>query len=280
MRKKLNGTEYEYIDPTGNITVLVTDEVNIKSQPEVADMIMKAEPACEQTGFIFGSQKADIGLRMAAGEFCGNATMSAAALHCDMNALAVGCSKKVTVDASGCARPVEVNITRTTDRKSRHIYAGAVNMPEPVKISSHVLPYSGKDYELPVVEFEGISHIIVRDGLPELADGDAETAIRTWCSLLGADALGIMKISSEESSPGDAPYTNIGIYLKPLVYVSKTDTLFWENSCASGTTAVGAYYREIYKRSDIKITAREPGGVLTAECKGRRSLILGGTVAI
>lgn len=49
--------------------------------------------------------------------------------------------------------------------------------------------------------------------------------------------------------------------LKPLVYVRDADTLFWENSCASGTAALGKYLSEKYNKL-IDIDVNEPGGVI------------------
>ncbi|MBQ8006219.1 MAG: hypothetical protein IJ245_01095, partial [Lachnospiraceae bacterium] len=134
MRKSYDGIEYEYIDPTGNITVLVTTLVDIKSQPEIADMIMKMEPTCEQVGFVGISDKGDIKLRMAAGEFCGNATMSTAALLCDKRGMSEGESKSVSVESSGCRDLVGVNITRNKDSDNIHVYSGQVDMPLPKRI--------------------------------------------------------------------------------------------------------------------------------------------------
>lgn len=49
--------------------------------------------------------------------------------------------------------------------------------------------------------------------------------------------------------------------LKPLVYVPGADTLFWENSCASGTAALGTYLAKKYNKA-IDLDINEPGGVL------------------
>jgi diaminopimelate epimerase len=52
--------------------------------------------------------------------------------------------------------------------------------------------------------------------------------------------------------------------LTPLVWVSGADTLFWENSCASGTSAVGAWLaREA--RTSIQRDLIQPGGTLHIE---------------
>ena len=280
MRKSYDGIEYEYIDPTGNITVLVTTLVDIKSQPEIADMIMKMEPTCEQVGFVGFSDKGDIKLRMAAGEFCGNATMSTAALLCDKRGMSEGESKSVIVESSGCKDLVGVNITRNKDSDNIHVYSGQVDMPLPKRIRRCDFTFRGSVYELPVVEFDGISHIIMNESVNILSDMEAEDAVRKWCDDISADALGIMKISSETISVSEDKSNdyNIEINMRPLVYVKEINSLFWENSCASGTTAVGAYYVNQHKGASISLTAHEPGGVLSVFSRNDGHLILSGTV--
>ena len=282
MRKSLNGIEYEYIDPTGNITVLVTSAFDISRQPLVADMIMKAEPTCEQVGFVGISKKADTRLRMAAGEFCGNATMSAAALYCDGRGMCGGESKSVSVESSGCKDNVEVYITRIADSGSMHIYSGRVDMPLPQRIRICDFTFRESVYELPVVEFDGISHIIMKDDGNKLTDTEAEDAVRKWCDDICADALGIMKISSETVSASEdrSIDINIEIDMRPLVYVKAIRSLFWENSCASGTTAVGAYYVNQYKESSVFLTAHEPGGILSVNSGSNGHIILCGNVSL
>ena len=75
---------YCILDPTGNITALAESPVAHGDQPAAAEAIMRRHPEVEQVGFVrFGADAAGglAGeLRMAGGEFCGNASMSAAAL--------------------------------------------------------------------------------------------------------------------------------------------------------------------------------------------------------
>ena len=282
MRKSLDGIEYNYIDPTGNITVLVSSKVDINLQPEIADMIMKIEPTCEQVGFVDNSDKADIRLRMAAGEFCGNATMSTAALFCEGHTTGVGKSETVSVESSGCDHVIEVNITRLPDIDNRHAYTGAVDMPPVKEIKNHSFEYMGRRFDCPLVMFEGISHIIFNEDSNMLSEKEAEEAIRKWCDDISCDALGIMHISSETVSDpiGGNSDINIEINLRPLVYVRKIESLFWENSCASGTTAVGAYYAKQSPGHSALLTAHEPGGVLSVHSRNDGHLILSGTVLI
>ena len=71
---------YRIFDPTGNITALVEEAVDVSRQPSVAADIMQKHSNVEQVGFV--SLDGDLpALRMAGGEFCGNASMSAAALY-------------------------------------------------------------------------------------------------------------------------------------------------------------------------------------------------------
>ena len=123
----------------------------------------------------------------------------------------------------------------------------------------------------------------------------AEKLAPVWCRYLQAEAIGLMFLSLEKRK------------LTPLVYVPAAGTMVWENSCASGTTAVGAWLasremtsremtsremtvremtvREMTVREPadkekeiVRLSLNEPGGVLeiAAEASGR--LLLTGTV--
>ena len=70
--------EYCVLDPTGNITILVTTPVPVALQPRIAAELMRIIPESEQVGFLSQDDSCDIALRMAGGEFCGNASMCAA----------------------------------------------------------------------------------------------------------------------------------------------------------------------------------------------------------
>ena len=74
----LKSIDYCVLDPTGNITILVTSSVPVHLQPQIASQLMNLEPEAEQVGFLSRDDSCDIALRMAGGEFCGNASMCAA----------------------------------------------------------------------------------------------------------------------------------------------------------------------------------------------------------
>jgi diaminopimelate epimerase len=140
-------------------------------------------------------------------------------------------------------------------------FTGSVNMPAPGKIETRALPGAGKH---PVVSFDGISHIILEE--PILKE-DAEVLAGEWCRALGADAVGLMFLDRAQDT------------LTPLVYVPSAGTLFWENSCASGTTAVGAYLAAESGKHVVK-ALRQPGGELTVDAYPDGALTITGTVRL
>lgn len=248
--------EIRYIlaDPTGNRTVLVETPVRADRQPAVAAGLMELEPTAEQAGFLGRSEKADVALRMAGGEFCANATMSAAVL-CGMRTGKT--AGRVSVEVSGAPEPVAVEIAAGEDG----LWQGVVQLPRPGAIESVQFP---DGQTCPVVSFDGISHVILECVMPA---AEAETLARRRCAFLSADALGLMFLDRAQSK------------LTPLVYVPRVDTLFWETSCGSGTAAVGAFLAAEAGRP-VTAALRQPGGTLTVEASPDGELRLCGTVRI
>ena len=289
---------FSILDPTGNITALVESEVSIDRQPSVAAGIMDLYEDVEQVGFVGFSRNdvhmgcdsntgmadnnchIDCQLRMAGGEFCGNAAMSAAVLYHIRNMSAEDgrfssndqagsndqiSSKKtdvpvsVVLRVSGSSVPIEVKLFRDSCIE----YRTAIHMPPALSITEKIFVFKLQDgtsmgAPLPIVELEGISHIIVEDRSPLFfisERGDyAERAIRQWQAELGADGLGLMFLSSLPT----------GIGMKPLVYIPRGDTIFWERSCASGTCAVGIH-RAWKEARSVELTLQEPGGSLSVK---------------
>ena len=245
----MTDVRYALLDPTGNQTVLVESPVPAESQPLIAGQIMEREPDAEQVGFL--SPRPDgVSMRMAGGEFCGNAAMSAAVLYAMDRGIREGV---IPVAVSGTPEPVSVRVSGLPDGSVR----GTVSMPLPLSVKEESFP-GGKRY--PVVRFHGISHVILESPLPR---AEAEAAAPVWCGYLGAESVGLMM------------YDRAAKTLAPLVHVPAADTLFWENSCASGTTAVGAFLAE--KEGAVSLSVRQPGGTLHIE-RTAGGLYLTGTV--
>lgn len=258
MDELCGGVRYSILDPTGNITALVESAVEVAMQPAVAAGIMRRHPEVEQVGFVgpSASQNADNRLRgtlrMAGGEFCGNATMSAAALC----ALRAGVGERgtqltVSMAVSGASEPVEVLLRRETDGS----FAAGVHMPDALGIEPVELAFGEMQGCLSLVRMEGISHLVIEPSSPFFCllerPEDAEQAVRQWCHALSADGLGLMFL--EEGSAARR--------MTPLVFVPGADTVFWESSCASGSSAVGMCLAN-REGALVDLSLAEPGGKL------------------
>ncbi len=251
--------QYCIMDPTGNITALVESRVAVARQPSAAAEIMKRHPEVEQVGFL---QFADAGgdsvraeLRMAGGEFCGNAAMCAAALLLLRKRQESGSSREtVRLRISGAAQPVEVRLRQEADGSFR----AAVRMPPALEVGEREFAFGTTRERLPLVRMQGISHVVIR---PDSAffslqedRSSAEKAVKEWCAVLEADGLGLMFL--EEREP---PFR-----LTPLVYVPGSGTVFWETSCASGSSAVGMYL-SANSGGAVSLELLEPGGSLSVK---------------
>ena len=262
---------YTILDPTGNITALVETPVDIQNQPAAADVIMQRHPEVEQVGFVSfpsdvpvsctgsGNGSVQVRLRMAGGEFCGNASLCAAALYearrspdfPASEAASLNNAIRILLEVSGASKPVEVRLVR----QSLRLFEGSVKMPPALKIEQLSFTCESMTAPLPLVRMEGISHLIIEPdsvffSLKERRP-EAEKAIRSWCRSLSLEGLGCMFVDIRPSIP----------CLTPLVYIPGGETVFWENSCASGTSAAGMYLAQKTK-APVDLSFQEPGGIL------------------
>ncbi|MBQ9248820.1 MAG: hypothetical protein IJ179_00460 [Oscillospiraceae bacterium] len=252
--------QYSIFDPTGNITALVESPVPVVRQPAVAAELMARHPEVEQVGFVRYADpaptdgSAPAALRMAGGEFCGNAAMSAAALYLLRRGSEAVEPETVRLQVSGAAEPVEVRLSR----EDADCFRAAVRMPPAQAVEEKKLRFADLCGRLPLVRMEGISHIIVEPGslfFPLLEDrAAAEGAVRAWCRELSADGLGLMFLMEDAD----------GYRLTPLVYVPGSGTVFWENACASGSSAVGMALA-VRTGKAVDLSLRQPGGLLRVE---------------
>ena len=235
---------YRIFDPTGNVTALVEDAVEPALQPEAAVEIMRLHPEVEQVGFV----SLDGGfpsLRMAGGEFCGNASISAAALLAMEKDLPI--PAEIALSVSGAPEAVTVRL----EQREGETFRAAVRMPAAGSVQKRSFAFDTMRDDLAVVKLDGITHILIEPDSSFFSlltnRTDAESAVRQWCDELNADGLGLMFVS------GDA--------LTPLVFIPGSNTVFWETSCASGTAAAGlAIAKAAAQRVDR--TFSEPGGSL------------------
>ena len=282
---------YNIMDPAGNITALVESGITAEEQPSVAALIMQKYPHIEQVGFVRppGLEDPDVQtvLRMAGGEFCGNASMCAAALYLqnslssedtDPDDADQDIVNTVSLQVSGAADPVEVRLVKT----SPGTWSASVRMPEAHSVTQEEFVFAGYRGKLPVVRMEGITHIIIEEESPFTAllknRSLAEKAAGEWCASMNARGLGLMFLSegllSEEN--GTTALEEPDLRLTPLVFVPGSDTLFWENSCASGSAAASIYLASV-SGQPVRLLLEEPGGTHLAESDptGRSTWISG-----
>ncbi len=251
--KEKNPIRYSIFDPTGNITALVESPVDESEQRAVAASIMARHAAVEQVGFVRlpDEKSAPAALRMAGGEFCANASMSAASLW----ALRLGlCEGELSLAVSGAEDAVAVRLKQ----EEESCFSAAVRMPEAREITAIPFVFEGLSGTIPLVRMEGIDHAVLTPDCPFFALRDrpsaAEKAVRELCASLGAVCLGLMFLEGESAQRR----------LTPLVYVPGSRTLFWESSCASGSAAAGMLLaRQSGERTELELI--EPGGALRVE---------------
>lgn len=91
---------------------------------------------------------------------------------------------------------------------------------------------------------KGIEHFVFEEMIEEPEKKIREIAM--------GQAVGFMFINLETME------------MKPLVYVPGAETIFWENSCASGCVAVALYLSEKYGRY-IDKELKQPGGIIRVQ---------------
>lgn len=254
--------------PTQNMTILVETQVPVENQLAVAQKLIAYNSIYgEQAGFIQEPQdkRAAKALRMMAGEFCGNATLSLAAWIMEQKSMPIGTKESVLLEVSGANQLVKCEIQREVLG-----YYGKVDMPIPVSLNWEEFQLGRETFTLPVVRFEGITHIIVdRELWGEDAKSKAEQASFIWEERM-PHAFGILLWDAKTEQ------------LEPLVCV-KNSSLIWEKGCGSGTSAIGAFLA-IQAGKSISLECEQPGGTMGVQVEVKEgkitSLQISGRVSI
>jgi diaminopimelate epimerase len=241
-------------DPAKNITVFVLTPVPPDERAKAAKTLL-ADPSlkAEQVGFVIPPLKSDAlkravplrrasttwRLEMMGGEFCGNAARSFGLYV----ARRTGLSGKVRleVEISGMETPVSVRVD---------VERGLAEASMPPVLAEETLVYGNA--VLPVYVFEGIVHVIALDipasdtvfyEIKAILEGRFEGGARF-------DAVGVMF------------YDSVARFITPAVYVRATDTLVFESSCGSGSTALGLHLARNLDRKEMTLALRQPGGII------------------
>lgn len=236
------------------MTVFILDPVAREFHIEVANKIMEyGSIHAEQVGFIEkpcteeGKSKNCIRLQMMGGEFCGNAARSLAAVLVDRSYPCVEMRNEkfiVPLEVSGYDGIINCEVEHLKNNE----YNAKIIMPLVKETKDFYVSYDGIDYKCIMIEFPGIIHLIV-DCSGILDKENFFYKVKSKLEGTEFDALGIMFYDYEKS------------FIQPLVYVKGTDSLFWERSCASGTSALAVALTKQQERS-LDILVKQPGGVL------------------
>lgn len=247
-------------NPAGNITVLVETMVKASEYAQVAGQLLAAVDGAEQVGFLvpplYGG---DVRLAMMGGEFCGNALRSTALY----NAVTKGMEGETMVYAeiSGAAKPLKVLVNPKSG-------AAQAEMMLPQRLETIAF----ENTKAAAVLFEGIIHIITDQRIDDFSEKEIKAYLRSVAKQYQVAAAGLMFFYEREC------------FLSPAVYVVATDTLFYENSCASGSAAVAAYVASQRSDDTYELELKEPGGLILAAANKRAgvltSLQIGGTIAL
>ena len=248
-------------DPAGNITLLVETPVE-RNRYSAAASALLALPAlrAEQVGFFAAPRMGGaVRLEMMGGEFCGNA-LRCAGLYCARQT--GGGRRTIPVEISGCGRPLAVEPEPET---------GETWAEMPLPRTWERLAFLGR--ELDALVFEGIAHIILPGETRPLPAERLRPALRGAAERLEVSAVGLMRY---DPAAGE---------LLPAVYVRDTDSLVYENSCASGSTAAAVWQaRRLGEDGRHTLCLRQAGGLLRTEVVVRRgeaaAVRLGGTVRL
>lgn len=225
-------------NPSGNTTILIDSIVPEQDQSAVAKRLLAYDSVqAEQVGFLThpeASADYTIAMRMMGGEFCGNATRSAAVYTVFAGLLQPSVDGIYTpiIRCSGAAHPIPCTVKETNQEAT---YWAEAQMPGPLAIQNDTVSFLGDTINYTKVIFEGITHCIIKYKDLPLGGNGAPISLRTIYAIVKDDLF-----NGEAAAYGLMFYNELQKTLDPVVYVKATDSTYWEQSCASGSSAIAA----------------------------------------
>ena len=257
------------MNPAGNTTIFIFDQLPHPIHGKVAQYLMKSDCLCaDQVAFIEKpkSSSAAAHLQMMGGEFCGNALRALAALLFLKGYPKIYEQKEtdtdISVDRNDYAIvPLEISSydgiikaeVKVIDGINRILWSKTpIPVPLKVKKVNFDLVCLNLAKEGTVVEFSGITHVVFKDITPEKKIVfDVQKQLRMIDA--DTDALGIMFYQPNQGT------------MTPLVYVRASDSMVWEGSCGSGSVAVASAIA-VDKKENIRcFKLKQPGGEIEVD---------------
>lgn len=244
--------DFVKFNPTQNMTILVTTsyEDDLERLQTAKELMAYGHLHAEQVGFIEKPRiiSASAALRMAGGEFCGNACMALAAWLWSGNNDDRPNEGELMLEVSGTDRLVACRVRREGEN-----YRCRVEMPVPVGFEAFHVSYGGRIWHMVKLNYSDAIHIIMEiQSFNEAIRSQAEELARLLGKTTGQSLVGIMLYQADVRQ------------MAPLIYVRTLDSLVWERGCGSGTASIGAYLA--WKlRSHVSVQVKQPGGIIEAE---------------
>ncbi|HEX4662542.1 MAG TPA: hypothetical protein VH144_02915 [Candidatus Saccharimonadales bacterium] len=206
----------------GNGTAIqVLDQPLARSEYEQRGKVLGEDMerfGAEQAGFLVLSHPHHF--EMAGGEFCGNASRAAAVLFSKIEN-----TSKVSFTVSGFEGVVGAVVAKQTDAlyNVRCEFPGMPTEVQPVVLNG--------GQRANIVDLGGIVHVVIEGDFPEdpMDYQAAHRAITQQFNLGDREAVGVIWFEKDPDS----------VNIHPVVWVKAVDTFFYEESCGSGTIAVG-----------------------------------------
>lgn len=242
------------MSPAGNTTLFILDPVPREFHGQIARTLIAPEYlGADQVGFIEKpcSGEAVARLQMMGGEFCGNATRALAVLLVERGRVKASPTNDVPkswivpLEVSGYTGILEAEVKKI---QAEAHYWSETPIPTPKLVQNVSITVSGSAHPATLVEFPGITHVVLSDVEP------SEAAFHEIARQIPpADALGVMFYETQRQ------------FMTPLVSVIKAKSLVWEGSCGSGTVALAATLATQTGERVINLVVTQPGGSITVD---------------
>ena len=268
-------TKYAVYSASGNPTALVWEfNQSDEKRKEVNNEIMAQNPMVEQVGFLLPNgcgivypgvggttMTGNFSLKMAGGEFCGNAA------RCAIYAYLRGEEGTINLSVSGAEHSIRGGLGILEDG-SKEVWCEMPVIPD----SAQAISENGDGT---IVRLRGISHLVVDEAASKPnANNMKPEKLKTYAfellkkhRLNEEPAAGVIFIAGQNreasktakivETGGIAETAEVSIL--PVVYVRDVDTLFCETACGTGTTAVALAW-SAKRKSDFHLTAMQPFG--------------------
>lgn len=236
-KESITKVKYSIYRPAGNDTAFVYGlEYTQDQRKKINDLIMKKHPNVEQVGFIESNHKPE--LQMAGGEFCGNATRSAAYNYLNGKAgnLQMLVNSKDLINAG-------------VDEE------GNAWCEIPLYHGDDVI--TKKEPGIFIVKMNGMITIVIQEEQARKYLSDKERLKELGMEFIHkyhleySEAVGVMFCEKNESV----------IKINPVVWVKDINTLFYETACGSGTTATSMVEAYLQKKS-IRLSILQPSELI------------------